>query len=116
MSAYVYLAHLSIPSEMEGAFNKLYDEGYVPNLLQVPGVRSCRRFKLEWADSEMPEYLAFYEVDSPDVPKSAEWKDASVKCGWADKIRPHLKVRRHGMYRELSEVQSEAASHIPPGT
>lgn len=113
MSTYVYLAHLSIPADMEEEFNALYDSGYVPNLLQVPGVRSCRRLKLEWADSEMPEYLAIYEVDHPEVPKSAEWKDASVRCGWADKIRPHLEVRRHAMFRELSEVKSEAASHVP---
>lgn len=102
MSHYVYLAHLSIPRELEQAFNTLYDEGYVPNLLRVPGVRACRRFKLEWSDSEMPEYLAVYDVDGPEVPRTAEWKDASVRCGWADKIRPHLKVRRHGMFRELS--------------
>ncbi len=108
MSSYVYLAHLSIPQELEAAFNELYEEGYVPNLLRVPGVRSCRRFKLEWADSEMPEYLAFYEVDGPEVPKSAEWKEASVKSGWAEKIRPHLKVRRHGMFRELSGTSDEA--------
>ncbi|TCT06220.1 DUF4286 family protein [Aquabacter spiritensis] len=116
MSGYVYLAHLSIPRDMEDAFNALYDSGYVPNLLQVPGVRACRRFKLEWSDSEMPEYLAFYEVDSPDVPKSAAWKEASVRCGWAEKIRPHLTTRRHGLFRELSQAESEAASAIPPGT
>jgi hypothetical protein len=109
VSGYVYLAHLSIPHDMEAEFNNLYDSGYVPNLLQVPGVRSCRRLKLEWADSEMPEYLAIYEVDDPDVPKSAAWKDASVRCGWADKIRPHLKVRRHGMFRQLSAVESGAS-------
>ena len=106
MSAYVYLAHLSIPADLEDAFNALYDSGYVPNLLQVPGVRSCRRFRLEWADSEMPEYLALYEVDGPEVPRSAAWKEASVRCGWAETIRPHLKVRRHGMFREVSAAEA----------
>jgi len=103
MSAYVYLAHLSVPAELEEAFNHLYDTGYVPNLLKVPGVRACRRFRLEWADGETPEYLALYEVDGPQVPKSQAWKDASVACGWAERIRPHLTVRRHGMFRQLSE-------------
>lgn len=102
MSSYVYLAHLSVPEPLEGRFNALYDEGYVPNLLKVPGVRACRRFKLEWADGETPEYLALYELDDPEIPKSAEWKQASVTSGWAQEIRPHLTVRRHGMFRELS--------------
>lgn len=102
MSNYVYLAHLSVPREMEEEFNRLYDEGYVPNLLRVPGVHACRRFRLEWADADTPEYLAIYEVDGPDVPKSVAWKNASVACGWAERIRPYLKVRRHGMFREVS--------------
>lgn len=110
MSRYVYLAHISIPAELESAFNTLYDEGYVPNLLKVPGVRTCRRLKLEWSDSEMPEYLALYEVDDPDVPKSDAWKQASVACGWAQTIRPHMTVRRHGLFRELSA----SAAEIPP--
>lgn len=102
VSAYLYLALLEVPSEIEDEFNELYDTGYVPNLLKVPGVRSGARYRLEWSDNkDMPEYLATYEVDSPDVPHSAEWKYASVKCGWAERIRPHLKVRRHGMFRRL---------------
>jgi hypothetical protein len=99
---YLYLALLAVPPALEDEFNHLYDTGYVPNLLGVPGVRSAARYRLEWADgSDMPEYLATYEVDSPDVPKSAEWKNASVACGWAERIRPHLTVRRHGMFRRL---------------
>ena len=51
----------------------------------------------------MPEYLAVYEVTSPDVPKSDDWKKASVDCGWAEKVRPHLKTRRHGMFRYVED-------------
>jgi hypothetical protein len=102
VSAYLYIALLAVPSEIEDEFNHLYDTGYVPNLLKVPGVESGVRYRLEWSDNEdMPEYLAVYEVDSPDVPHSPEWKNASIECGWAERIRPHLKVRRHGMFRRL---------------
>ncbi len=102
VAGYLYIAQLGIPAELEDAFNHLYDNGYVPNLLKVPGVRSASRYRLEWQDgTDMPQYLATYELDHPDVPKSPEWKNASVACGWAETIRPHLTVRKHGMFRKL---------------
>lgn len=107
MSAYLYLAQLAVPAGLETEFTRLYDEGYVPNLLAVPGVSSANRYKLEWSDTpDMPEYLAVYEVETPEVPKSAAWKQASIDCGWADTIRPHLTTRRHGLFRKLSPTDS----------
>ena len=99
---HLYIAQLAIPSELEAAFNALYDEGYLPALLRVPGVLKGERFKLAWSDvPDMAEYLATYEVDTPDVPKSAAWKQAGVACGWAARIRPHLTVRRHGLFSRI---------------
>ena len=102
MSDYVYVVQLSVPAELEAEFNQLYDTAYIPALLKVPGVLGCTRYKLDWADTaEMPEYLAIYELSSPEPPRSEAWRAASVQCGWATRIRPHLRVRRHGMYRRL---------------
>ena len=71
-------------------------------LREVPGVGACARYRLEWADTpDMPEYLTTYEITDPEVPKSAAWRQASINCGWAKRIRPHLTVRRHGMFRRL---------------
>ena len=56
MSAYLYLAQLAVPADLETEFTRLYDEGYVPNLLAVPGVSSANRYELEWSDTpDMPE-------------------------------------------------------------
>lgn len=105
VAAYLYIAQLGVPADLEDAFNDLYDSGYVPNLLKVPGVESAARYRLEWSDgADMPEYLAVYEVDDPEVPKSAAWKNASIACGWAERIRPHLTVRRHGMFRKIPQA------------
>lgn len=102
MATHLYLVQLAIPAALEDEFNRLYDEGYVPALLQVPGVGACARYRLEWADTpDMPEYLTTYEITDPAVPKSAAWRQASIDCGWAERIRPHLTVRRHGMFRRL---------------
>jgi hypothetical protein len=102
MSSYLYVAQLAIPAEKEAELNELYDSGYLPALRQVAGVTKAERYKLEWSDTpDMPEYLALYELTSPDVPKSEAWKNASIVCGWAKKIRPYLKIRRHGMFRRI---------------
>ncbi len=106
MAGYLYLAQLAVPADLEAEFNRLYDEGYLPNLMKVPGVRTAARYKLEWSDvDDMPEYLAVYDVDHPEVPRSSEWKKASVDCGWAERIRPRLRVRRHGLFRRLPQEQ-----------
>jgi hypothetical protein len=54
--------------EAEAEFNRWYDTSHVPNLLQVPGYLSGRRFRL--ADDPrlahlgmQPRYLALYEID-----------------------------------------------------
>lgn len=105
-SRFLFIAQLAIPKEHEQRFTELYDKDHVPALMKVPGVRSCSRYKLLWADSaEMPEYLAVYDVDAPDVPKSPQWREASNSGEWPSAIRPHLTVRRHGMFECLSTVE-----------
>lgn len=97
---YLYIAQVSIPAEHESEFNRLYDDEHIPNLLEVVGVRAAQRYKLEWGDEGMPQYLAVYFLARADLPKSAEWKAASDKGDWAVKIRPHLSMSRHGMFRQ----------------
>lgn len=102
VTGYIYLAQLSIPVELDAAFNEFYDSRYVPALLEVPGVRAAARYRLEWTDGEaMPEYLAVYEIEDSAVPRTDAWRAASIDCGWADAIRPHLTERRHAMFRRL---------------
>jgi hypothetical protein len=99
--SYLYIAQTSIPKEYEDEFNRLYSDEHLPHLLKVKGVRLARRYKLEWGDPGMADYVAVYEVDDPNLPKTAEWKAASDKGDWSVKIRPHLTVRLHGMYRPV---------------
>lgn len=97
---WIYVVQLEIPAAHEATFNRLYDDEHVPALLAVPGVRSCQRYKMEWADTPtMPRYLAIYEVDGPDVPKSPAWRAASDSGNWPHQVRPHLTVRQHGMFQ-----------------
>lgn len=106
-SFFVYVAQLAIPKALEHRFADLYDNEHVPALMGVPGVRSCSRLKLVWSDTQdMPEYLALYELDSADLPKTAQWGEASNRGLWPTEIRPHLTVRKHGMFERLGTVES----------
>ena len=44
---YVLIASMDVTPEAEALFNEIYDTEHVPNLLQVPGVRSVTRMKGE---------------------------------------------------------------------
>jgi len=104
---YLYVAQIAVPKSLEQRFTELYDEEHVPALMTVPGVRSCSRFKLVWSDTpDMPEYLATYDVDAPDVPKSPEWRKASGVGKWPTEIRPHMTVRRHGMFERVTTLDN----------
>lgn len=106
-SPFVYVAQIAIPKALERRFIELYDGEHIPALMRVPGVRSCSRLKLVWADTpDMPEYLAAYDVDAPDVPKSPEWQAASNMGLWPTEIRPHMTVRRHGMFERTRHFGS----------
>ena len=60
----------AMSEDVEAEFNTWYDEVHVPQVLNIPGVASCRRFRLA-ADQVMPtdpattrQYLALYEVET----------------------------------------------------
>ena len=87
---HIYVVQMDIPAELEAEFNRIYDEDHVPTILKVPGVRSCRRYRLEHSTvPSMPRYLAIYECDNAEVINSPAWIEASDTGEWKPKIRPH---------------------------
>ena len=103
MADFLYVVQLDIPADLEDDFNRIYDTQHVPEILQVPGVRSCTRYVLDSAlENGSPRYAAVYEVSSPDVVNSPEWKAASDTGDWKPQIRPHTSNRIRCIYRKLS--------------
>lgn len=103
MADYIYIVQLDVPAEIEDEFNRLYDAEHVPNLLSVPGVRTAHRYKLEYdGDGTTPRYLAIYELESPDLPKSAAWKAKADLGEWVTKIRPQFTARKNATFRRIS--------------
>jgi hypothetical protein len=100
---HIFVVHLDIPAEREAEFNRVYDTEHFPMLSKVPGVRSAARYRLE--HSTVPgihRYLTIYELDSPEVMKSAAWEKAGAYGDWATKIRPKLTSRHHSVFERIA--------------
>ena len=102
MGDYIYLVQMDVPAEKEADFNRIYDTQHVPELSKVPGVRRVTRFLLETADVDgVAKYAAIYEIDTPDLPQTDAWKEASDRGDWATQIRPHTINRSHLTFRRI---------------
>ncbi|HZQ74450.1 MAG TPA: hypothetical protein VFB08_16135 [Burkholderiales bacterium] len=60
------------PAAMEEEFNAWYDDEHLPERLSIPGFRSARRWIAECRPGG-GKYLATYELDAPEVLRSAEY-------------------------------------------
>lgn len=103
MADYILLIQMDISAELENDFNRLYESEHIPNLLQVDGVHSCRRYRLESSsDDGMARYAAIYEVDAPDIHQTDKWRrQADIKCDWMTKIRPNTYNRTFTSFRKI---------------
>ena len=110
---YLFIVSMDVTKEKEALFNEVYDTEHVPLLLKVPGVRAVTRWKTEPAAFNLggerkvldggrePNYVALYEIDSPDVLLSKEWADAAEKGRWPSEVRPFTSNRRHIVRKAL---------------
>ena len=100
---HLFVGQREIPAEHEAEFNRVYDTEHFPMLSKVPGVRSAARYRLEHSTvTGMQRYLTIYELDSPDVMKSAAWERAGSFGDWATKIRPKLISRHHSVFERIA--------------
>jgi hypothetical protein len=52
----------------EDAYNDWYDNTHIPEILEVPGFTSARRYKVNGPGAEgAHSYLAIYEIDADDL-------------------------------------------------
>ena len=101
--SHAFVVQLDIPTEHETEFNRVYDTEHFPMLSKVPGVRSATRYRLEQSTVPgMQRYLTIYELDSPEVMKSAAWEKAGAYGDWATKIRPKLTSRHHSVFERIA--------------
>jgi hypothetical protein len=92
---YIYIVKTDIPADIEPDFNDWYNKEHAPALASVPGCFRARRFS---AVDGKPKYMAVYELENPDVPRSAAWAKAR-DTAWTEKIRPHMQNLERRVYQ-----------------
>ena len=113
---YVFIVGMDVRTDKEDLFNEVYDGEHVPELLKVPGVISVSRSKKRPADLSVggdqvpvgegePTYLAFYELERPDVLTSEAWTAAVDKGRWAGEVRPYTGNRHLAMHEVIGPVR-----------
>lgn len=107
---YVFVVSMDVDPAKEALFNEVYDTEHVPYLSKVPGVRAVTRMQGEpfthqvggqpvAKQHEAARYTAIYEIDSPAVLTSAEWRMQGEKGRWATEVRPFTRNRSHSVYK-----------------
>jgi hypothetical protein len=77
---------LSVPAGAEEDLAAWYTREHIPMLLQVPGWRRIRRFRLTRAmDGSAPDFLSLHEVAGPEVFEEPSYR-AAVSTPWRDRV------------------------------
>ena len=106
---YVYTEPGSVD---EAEFHDWYDHEHGPARLKVPGFRSVDRYRA--LDDQKPPWLALYELDSPEVIDSAEYKALAAEASDRDKsVGAGLATLDRRIYEQISEDGSLADSAAP---
>ena len=110
---YILTVCMDVDADKEPLFNEVYDTEHVPLIRAVPGVVAVRRYRnvpltmIMGGESKTivmegePQYMAIYELESPDVLTSAAWAGAIDAGRWASHVRPYTKNRRHVLRKFL---------------
>jgi hypothetical protein len=77
---------LSVPAESEADLAAWYTEEHIPMLLEVPGWRRIRRYRLVRAlDRPGPDFLSLHELAGPEVLEEPGYL-AAISTPWRDRV------------------------------
>ncbi|MGE0824337.1 MAG: hypothetical protein AB7G75_14110 [Candidatus Binatia bacterium] len=86
-----------IAPEAEHEFNEWYNTEHIPQLLEVPGFLSGRRYQ---AVERKPQYLALYDLTDVSVLKSDAFRQVrEMPTEWTKKMRPLFRNTAIGMFQ-----------------
>jgi hypothetical protein len=90
-SRYLLLVRMDMAHDHEATVNEIYEKDHIPALTAVAGVGTATRYR--HSSPTDPRYIAAYEIDSPAVIQSPEWKAAAEYGRWPKEGRPHTMNR-----------------------
>jgi hypothetical protein len=98
------LVMMEVDPEYEAEFNRWYDEEHVPERLSCPGFLTARRFRA--VDGE-PRYLAFYELESPEVLDSEAYQEMLPPSRWMREVQPGITRVIRNVYEDITPDVAE---------
>ena len=112
MTAGLFYVYTEPGSVDEAEFHDWYDHEHGPARLTVPGVGSAYRYRA--LDEEKPSWLALYELESPAVVDSPEYKALSANASDRDRsVAAGLATLDRRVYEQVSEDGSPAGRPTP---
>ena len=112
MAAGLFYVYTEPGSVDEAEFHDWYDHEHGPARLKVPGFRGAYRYRA--LDDAKPPWLALYELDSPDVLDSPEYKALAAEASDRDKsVAADLATLDRRIYDQLSEDGSPVGRPAP---
>jgi hypothetical protein len=77
---------MSVPASAEDDLDAWYAEEHIPMLLEVPGWRRIRRFRLTRSlDAPAPDFLSVHELAGPEVLEEPGYR-AAIGTPWRDRV------------------------------
>jgi hypothetical protein len=77
---------LSVPADREADLAAWYTEEHIPMLLEVPGWRRIRRYRLvRGLDGPGPGFLSLHELAGPEVLEEPGYR-AAISTPWRDRV------------------------------
>ncbi len=89
MSKFILLTRqfVDMSAQVEQDYNRWYWEEHLPTKRSVTGVISARRYHtVGTARPDAPQYMAIYEITSPEVIESYEWKVTTIGSEWSKRL------------------------------
>ncbi|HEX2822036.1 MAG TPA: hypothetical protein VHO07_17955 [Streptosporangiaceae bacterium] len=98
---------LSVPEGAEDDLQAWYTDEHIPMLLQVPGWRRIRRFRLvRGMDGPAPEFLSVHELAGPEVLKEPAYR-AAISTPWRDRVVASALRRERRVFGFRNALSSE---------
>ena len=94
------LVMIDVDPEDEEELNRWYNEEHIQERASCPGFLTIRRFM---SVKGKPKYLALYELESPDVLESPQYKHDSLNpTEWTQRIFKRFKASVRNVYVEIT--------------
>jgi hypothetical protein len=98
---------LSVPAGAEDDLQAWYTDEHIPMLLEVPGWRRIRRFRLvRGMDGPAPEFLSVHELAGPQVLEDPGYR-AAISTSWRDRIVASALGRERRVFGFRSSLAAE---------